>query len=111
MTENEIHEALETCGIEVMLKYDYIPCSQEDAAAYQALDFHERTWRNLVLTATGRTKMSRQLNERQEALYLLGSGRTVGGLRVRILTFEAALRLQRAGYTLELSQSAVLQRR
>jgi hypothetical protein len=100
MTENEIREALGTHGIEVTLRYDFIPSSQEDTAAYQALDFHERVWRALVLTATGRTKMSKQLNERQRALYLLGSGRTAGGLRVRVLTLDAALRLQKAGYTL-----------
>ena len=105
MTENEIRRALAICGIEVMLRYDFIPSSREDTAAYQALDFHERVWRDLVLTATGRTKMSKQLNERQTALYLLGSGRTAGGLRVRVLTFEAAVKLQNAGYKLEVSSS------
>lgn len=105
MNENEICRALVGSGIEIRLKYDYVPSPNDDTAAYQALDFHDRTWRNLILTATGRRKMSKQLNETQTALSVLGSGRSVGGLRVRVLTLEAALNLQNAGYKLEVDQS------
>jgi hypothetical protein len=96
-TEAEIRAALES-GIEVTFKYDYKPSRQLVRAAYEELDFAERAWRTLLSIATNPQKPSVRLNERQTDL-----GRKViddRGLRVKVLTVAAALRLQAAGYEL-----------
>ena len=99
LTEAEISNALKY-GIDVTFKYDYTPSRRLVKASYQELEFTERAWRALLLIATNRQKSSRQLNERQMEL----SRKTKideRGLRVRVLTTRAALRLQAAGYELE----------
>ena len=101
LSAEEIRDALEAGGVQVTLKYDYAPSPIRDRAAYQEIDFTARVWRDLLLTATGRNKISRQLNERQTALAMTGRGPSAGGLCVRVLTVEAALNLQSAGYELE----------
>jgi hypothetical protein len=104
LTNKQIREALEHTGITVVLERDYIPSRNMDRAAYQEIDFRERVWRDLVLTATRRRKMSRQLLSSQTAISLMKTG-LKGAVCARILTQEAAVRLQNAGYHLKFPAS------
>jgi hypothetical protein len=101
LTVSEINKALRSGGLEIIILRDYVPSSRADEAAYQEIDFHERVWRSLLLTATGRDKVSRQLFERQCALQRKRG--TSAALRVNVLTLDAARKLQKAGYTLEVA--------
>jgi hypothetical protein len=101
MTDDEINQALAASGIEILIGYDYIPSTSMEMAVYQALDFRERFWRSALLSATGRNRMTRQLSETQSALRLVASGGAVAGLRIKVLTSEAARNLQRAGFRLQ----------
>src|SRR5262245_15230779 len=96
---NEIRLALETGALETAVQYDYTPSSDPDKAAYQEMDFRDRAWRDLLLAATGRAKMSRHLLESRDILQPKPGQPAC--LRVRILTVAAARNLQHAGYRLE----------
>jgi hypothetical protein len=104
LTGAEIKKALEEGGLEVVLAYDYAPSSNPDEAAYQEIDFHQRAWRSLLLAATGRDKISRQLLERQRSLRRKRT--SAKELRVNVLTAEAARNLEKAGFQLECSSES-----
>jgi hypothetical protein len=99
LKDKEIRAALEGGGLETVVRYDYVSSPQPDEAAYQEIDFRERAWRHLLLAATGRDKMSKQLSESRDVLQPKSGGPV--GFRVRILTVAAAHNLQNAGYHLE----------
>ena len=101
LTEKEIREALENQGIEVTIKCDDTPSPPRDNEVYDGIAFTERAWRVLLLVATNRRKSSRKLNETQTEIKRR-SQFDEPGLRVRVLTVNAALRLQSAGYELGL---------
>ena len=104
LTTEQICDGLENGGIEVTVKRDYPPSGDADKAAYQEIEFMERAWRQLLLVAANRARMSKQLDEGQNALDRKRRKSPTGDLRVRVLTIEAALHLQDAGYELESSQ-------
>ena len=99
LNDGEIKKALRSGGLEITVRPDYLPSPKADEAAYQEIDFQDRAWRSLLLAATGRDKISRQLLERQCALQRKRAACSV--LRVSVLTIDAARNLQRAGYSLE----------
>src|SRR5687767_4069807 len=99
LTEREIRDALENQGIEVTIKCDDPRSRRLDKEAYEDIAFTERAWRLLLLVATNRRKSSRKLNETQTEIKRR-SKLDEPGLRVRVLTVNAALRLQSAGYEL-----------
>jgi hypothetical protein len=101
LSQEEIRRLLESAEIHVKLLRDYLPSSNPDEAAYQEIDFIDRSWKRLVLTATRRAKISRQLVVQQTAIQRKPSRLEYDGyLRVRILTVEAAMNLQEAGWEL-----------
>ena len=101
LTEKEIREALENQGIEVTIKCDDTPSPRPGKEVYKGIAFSEHAWRVLLLVATNRRKSSRKLNETQTEIKRR-SQFDEPGLRVRVLTVNAALRLQSAGYELGL---------
>jgi hypothetical protein len=100
LTASEIHQALQNRGIEVTIRCDEKPSPRLDQEVYEDIVFSERAWRALLLVATNRRKSSRKLNETQAEIKRR-SQFDEPGLRVRVLTVNAALRLQEAGYELE----------
>ena len=108
LTKEEIRKALEGEGIEVTVKCDYTPSGDWERAAYQAIEFTERAWRDLLLAATNRAKMSRQLCETQRVIVRKRGKSETRDLCVRVLTVEGAVSLQDAGYALDAITSASL---
>ena len=99
LTEREIRDALENQGIEVTIKCDDSPSPRLDKEVYDGIAFSERAWRVLLLAATNRRKSSRKLNETQTEIKRRSQFDEPG---LRVLTVNAALRLQSAGYELGL---------
>ena len=100
MTESEIRVAVAQGEIGVTFLFDYKRTHRINRNPFKLMEFCERAWRKLLLAATNRSKSSRKLNDTQKHLNAKPS-LSERGLHVQVLTVEAALRLQDAGYDLE----------